>query len=214
MKKNTIAIVAGGSLSETLLPEIKKASYCIGVDRGAWWLLSHDILPNEAIGDFDSVTQEERGIIDDRIAIVSSYPKEKDATDLELGMEKAIALQPTRITIYGSIGSRMDHTLAGVWLLDTYSQKYEGDMRVVDENNELRIVRNSCTVEAHPTYYYYSLFSLTPSSVVSLEGFAYPLDHGILAWGSSLGVSNELKQNKGQITVHEGRVLLIRSRKD
>lgn len=204
-----ISIVAGGTLSEKFLSDIKKADYIIGVDRGAWWLLQNKITPQEAIGDFDSVTQEELAVLEESIPLVSKYPKEKDFTDLELALEKAVNLKSQQIIIYGGIGSRFDQTLASILVLERFSS--QADIHIMDENNEIQFVDRQIDVIKDARFFYYSLISVTDKAVVTLKGFAYPLHEGIISRASTLGVSNELKEKKGSITVHEGKILLIKS---
>ena len=133
----TIAIVAGGAITEILLPQMRAQEKIIGVDRGAWWLLTNAIIPDIAIGDFDSVSPEELQIIKETSPNVAQYKVEKDETDLELAIQLASSFHPKTVKVFGSIGTRMDHTLAGIFLLENY----EMDITVVDESNELSVIR-------------------------------------------------------------------------
>ena len=45
-----------------------------------------------------------------------------------------------------------------------------------------------------------------------LQGFYYPLEDATLVGDSSLGVSNEIVEEKGEIYVREGCLLVIESR--
>ncbi|MEJ7160166.1 thiamine diphosphokinase, partial [Staphylococcus caprae] len=47
---------------------------------------------------------------------------------------------------------------------------------------------------------------------LSLVGFKYNLNHQPLEKGSTLTLSNEVKEKIAQIEVHDGQVLQIRSR--
>lgn len=210
MKKKTLVIVAGGDLSLTLLPDIKRGNYIIGADYGAYWLLTHGVIPNEAIGDFDSVSKEEMQLINECVSLVNIYPKEKDFTDLELALERAIQLTPNEIVIYGATGGRFDHTMGASLLLERFSDSCVF-IRCIDERTEVALITGMLTIYKNKKYQYYSLFSLTEKSVVSLRGFYYTLDKGILKRGSTTGMSNELVEKKGQITVHEGTLLFIKS---
>lgn len=210
MKKKTIIIVAGGDLFLKLLPEIKKGDYIIGADYGAYWLLFHGVTPDEAIGDFDSVSKEELQLIEECIPMVSKYPKEKDYTDLELALERAIQMKPKEIVIFGATGGRLDHTLGACLLLEKFSDSGIF-IRCVDVSSEITLVTNTLTINKDKKHQYCSLFSLTEKSIVSLYGFYYSLDKGILKRGSTTGVSNELVKKKGQIAVHRGTLLCIKS---
>lgn len=210
MKHKTITIIGGSFIHTSLLSDIKKASYIIACDRGAYWSLIHGIVPNEAVGDFDSVSKEEMQLINECVSLVNTYPKEKDFTDLELALERAIQLTPNEIVIYGATGGRFDHTMGASLLLERFSDSCLF-IRCVDEKTEVALITDMLTIYKNKKYQYYSLFSLTKKSVVSLKGFYYTLDKGILKRGSTTGMSNELVEKKGQITVHEGTLLFIKS---
>ena len=47
--------------------------------------------------------------------------------------------------------------------------------------------------------------------VISLTGFKYPLDHKYIEFSSTLGVSNEIKEEIGTIIIHEGEALVFES---
>lgn len=59
----SIIIVAGGSLDMSQVKEKieeTKNPFVIGADRGAIFLLDAGIIPSLAVGDFDSITVDER----------------------------------------------------------------------------------------------------------------------------------------------------------
>ena len=58
----------------------------VGVDRGSLWILEEDLPLALAVGDFDSVTAEERQVIQKRAQHFVQAQPEKDDTDLELAL--------------------------------------------------------------------------------------------------------------------------------
>lgn len=211
MKYKTIAIIGGYSVSEDFVSEIKKASYIIACDRGAYWLLNHTIIPNEAVGDFDSVSKEQMQLITECVPLVRIYPKEKDYTDLELALECATQLKPKEIVIYGAIGGRLDHTLGAFYLLEQY-KNVTIKITCIDEQNQIELVKKQSIISKNKTFKYYSLIPLTDNVEVSLKGFKYALHKAILKRGKTIGISNELISSKGIIIVYTGYLLLISSR--
>ena len=89
-----ILIFGNGKLSKKFLQEIHEGDYVIGVDRAAYWLIRQGRIPDVAIGDFDSVTKKEFGLIKKSIKTIKTYPKEKNSTDMELAMMHAKSLDP------------------------------------------------------------------------------------------------------------------------
>ncbi len=211
MQNKTIVLVANGSLDDVLCTYIPANAIVVGVDKGAIWLLKHGFIPHIAIGDFDSVTNQELEIIKKNISEIETYPRQKDATDMELAFRWALRKKPEEIRILGGIGSRLDHSLATVQLLER-NRKNSVRIVVFDTHNRMELVRGQLQIEKTKEYAYYSIIPATRFAVVSLKGFAYPLTKGVIRRGSTLGVSNELVDVKGTIIVHEGRVWLIGSR--
>ena len=206
-----IAIVAGGTLSYAMKKRIKKASYVIGVDRGAYWLLENHIIPDLAIGDFDSVSGRELALIEKEVGIVEKHPKEKDVTDLELAIDHACTLRPKTIEVFGVIGSRMDHTWAGIQLLQRIkSHNILG--YIVDNFNEISLVSGFVSLHKSQTYKYISFFPFHDRASVTLSGFRYNASRRVFVSGSSLGVSNEIVSSPAKVVIHDGMLLVVRSR--
>lgn len=114
MKK--IGIAAGGPTD--LWPDkLPIVSHWIGVDRGTIHLMAKGIVPDIAVGDFDSLSEPERVELKQQIAkVVSSHP-EKDDTDTELAMEIAVNNFPDcSYELIGATGGRIDHLLSNLWL--------------------------------------------------------------------------------------------------
>lgn len=214
MKKtqSTIAIVAGGTLDVVLLSEMRKADFVIGVDRGAWWLLQHGVVPDAAVGDFDSVTPEEFARIEKRVHAIVRHPPEKDETDLELAARYAADNHARKVKIYGALGSRFDHGHAGVHVLRMLAS-YNIKGYIVDNFCKISIVvRRIERVEKDPRYAYVSVFPFGGDAIISLKGFKYPVTRRRFATGSTLGVSNEVLAEVGFISVHKGTALVVQSR--
>lgn len=210
-KNSSIAIVAGGRFDLEVLPRIRKTDYIIGVDRGAYWLLEHKIIPDIAIGDFDSVSKKEFQTIESNVNKIIRHTPEKDATDLELAVDHAIGLKPKEAGIFGAIGTRFDHNFAGIQvLLKLSSHNIYG--YIVDNFNEIYIVRHRSILQHSDKFPYVSIFPLTDKAIVTLSGCRYNVSRREFVRGSTLGVSNELTISSGHVTVHTGEILLIRSR--
>lgn len=211
MSKRVI-VVGGGQLDEGMLQEIRSGDFLIGADRGALFLIEHGIIPQLAVGDFDSVSEEEKIVIKRMVpAWIECDPVDKDDTDTELALKQAIQQQPAEIILLGVTGSRLDHTLSNIYLLRLASDAGVC-CRIMDAHNEVRLVCKK-TVISRGMYAYISLIPLTPFvRGVTLAGFKYPLTDKELTMGSSLSVSNQLEEETGTIEVKEGLLLVIQSK--
>jgi thiamine pyrophosphokinase len=206
-----VAIVGNGTLDASMVEPIKTADSIVGVDYAAFWLLVHDIIPDVAIGDFDSVTEEEVAVIRKKVKTVASFPPEKDFTDMELAIEHAAKLHPSEIIIYGGVGSRLDHSVGNILLLSRFVDA-PFSVRLVNATNECRVVNKNSTIHKSSRFRYVSLLSLTDESVITLKGFKYEIESQKILRGQTVGISNEITGEKGCITVYAGVVLLIQSR--
>ncbi len=213
-----ICIMAGGPTE--FLPDLhlykERTDIWVGVDRGAFVLLQHGIVPNLALGDFDSVTSEELKIIQEQLSEITFFPSEKDETDLELAIDWAIDQKPRNIYIFGATGGRMDHFLANIQLLQKERiLKGIGDINIymLDEKNSLTVkTPGTYIIEGDSTKKYFSLLSVTESvSGITLSGFKYPLNGAKLTRGSTLCISNELISECGNVSFEKGIIMMVRS---
>jgi thiamine pyrophosphokinase len=210
--KKSIAIVANGSLSEKFCAEIKNANIIIGVDRGAYWLLQHTITPDIAVGDFDSCTKKEFEEIKKRVSDIQTFKADKDFIDTELAVDVALGKKSQEIIIYGGTGTRFDHTMATVSLLERCMRlKISAELR--DETNVIQLIgRGRTIIKRREGYRYVSIIPYTKEIVVSLKQLKYPLNYKKIVQGMTLGVSNEFKGSEATVTIHEGLALVIQSK--
>lgn len=201
-----VSIVAGGILADSLLPAITQGNTIIGVDRGAAWLLEHGVIPDIAVGDFDSVTVYELQAIQKKVPRIEQHPAEKNETDLELALSIAQTYQPNEIIIYGSTGFRLDHTIASLFLLESLPQV---KIIIRDENNSIQLVTHEARIQKNHTFF--SVLPITSRAEVSITGAKYPLRHFTMHRQKSLGVSNEVVSKQARVRVHSGKVLVIES---
>ncbi len=209
-KVHTIAIIAGGTPPDRFLRDIRHADLIIGADRGALWLTKHDIHPDIAIGDFDSVTMREKSQIATYAKRMLVYPPEKDATDLELAIDESVKLAPKTVVIYGAFGSRFDHSLAALhMLLKLESHNISG--QIVDNFNKISIVRRQIRIKRDAKFQYVSILPIQSSATVSLRGFYYNLTCVRIESASTRGISNEIIAADASILVHNGKIVVIQS---
>jgi len=211
MKTQEVIICTGGQLGDWCLPYIKKDAVLIGVDRGSAFLVEHGFIPDMAVGDFDSVTPEVKEHIRAHSKqMLDCDPIDKDFTDTEIAFRLAMDMRPSSITVIGAIGTRFDHSFANVQLLAIAVQN-DLDAVIIGEHNQIRVIKQQLTVYKS-RFSNVSLLPLTPSVTgIYLHGFQYPLVNATLTLGQSLGVSNVLSSDSGQIDINEGLLLVIQS---
>lgn len=211
MLNRRIVIVSGGTVSQHVFTHIEETDYLIGADRGALKLIEHGLTPDLAIGDFDSVSEELLIHIQLQSKQFDSCdPVDKNYTDTELALQRAISMQPNSILLLGATGTRFDHTLSNIHLL-RHALEHHIPMTIMDDHNKIQLLDSQLTVKQEG----YQSISLLPLSMevtgIHLEGFAYPLHEASLTLGQSLGISNVLVEPNGSISISSGLLLVIAS---
>lgn len=207
-------IVAGGNAPSKalLVKEAAIADYIIGVDKGIEYLYENNIKPNIILGDFDSINPSLLKDIKEIVTEVLTFPEEKDFTDSQLALKKALDLMMDEIVLLGVTGSRIDHTLANIGLL--YQCLQAGVKATIkDDKNILFMVDKSTTLEVNEGGY----FSLVAYGGIveglSIKNGKYELNHYNLLPHDNITISNEFIGKDVDITFEKG-ILLIAYTKD
>lgn len=174
----------------------------IGIDRGALIAIRQGIPLKCAIGDFDSVSEQERTEISNNCPIVV-LPSHKDETDTEQGIVYAQEQGYEELILYGGIGGRLDHTLANVYLLTNRELPFT----LMDEHHEIKVLKKG--IYQIPKRFTYLSFLALEDSVITETGVAYPLYERKLTTKDIYPISNEITDEYADVIIHYGRVLMI-----
>ena len=210
MQGRTVVVVAGGhpSTVPSPLPDLPVEITVIAADSGIDLALTLGLHVDVAIGDFDSVSAAGLATVEAAGALVERYPAEKDATDLELALDAAIALEPSHVVVVGTAGGRLDHLLGSILLLG--AARYAGvTVDAYLDGNRLSVIRRSRTLAGSPGDVVSLLPAHGPAEGVSTTGLAYPLHGETLPAGTSRGVSNVFATTEAQITVARGCLIAV-----
>mgnify|MGYP002224189049 CR=1 FL=1 len=173
----------------------------IAVDGGFASLAAVDCAPDLAMGDFDSLGYVPEGMS------VKAFSPEKDASDMELALEEALARGADAVEVYGALGgAARPHggELAALGLLcraggSLWPQWGERErIAFLVGPGELRLPALPSGIV--------SVFSLTDVSTgVVEEGLKYGLDGVALTNRTSWGLSNELVGTPARIALEAAR---------
>ena len=210
-----VHIMAGGP--KKYIPELdsySKEACWIGVDRGVIYLMEKSLPIYAAFGDFDSISEEELHVMEEKAGIIKRFKPEKDETDMELALLWAIKEGATVIRLFGATGGRLDHTIANLQLLlrEAIENKHI-KVEIIDKQNNISVVQaGTHTVKENQDYKYISFFPYSTKIIgLTLEGFKYPLVRRNLPASSTLCISNELIRETGTFSFDEGILMVIRS---
>ena len=209
---NIVIITSYIDTNLSLLPYTKDTDFIICLD-GGWDIASaKNITVDLIMGDMDSL----KGGLPENVPIERFKP-EKDYTDLELALKKAIYLNGKNITIIGGMGGRLDHTMANIQLLSQYTDFFDS-LTMKDGRNECFVLnknQNKGIVLPYDDNCYFSVFSLSDKCTgLTINNAKYPLTDYTLPRTGSLCVSNEfIGEKDAVISIENGTLLVIISKK-
>jgi thiamine pyrophosphokinase len=211
-----VGIVAGGP--RICIPDLKtfdeQEMYWIGVDKGVQYLLDEQIVPDLAVGDFDSIRESEWKRIKEKVRNIKKYRPEKDETDMELAIEYGVKQNPNTISLFGATGGRLDHFLANISLLVNEKwSKSSIDFKIIDRQNIISVHRpKKYEIRKLPDKPYVSFLPVNGHvEGLTLTGFKYSLHNYTAIFGSTRCISNELIEEKGTFSFTSGILMMVRS---
>ena len=208
-----IIILANGELPDTHKAQslLHKDDYIICADGGTRHALTLGVRPDLIIGDMDST---EKGILQkfrEESVNVELYPRDKNETDLELAINRAIELNPKQIVIMAALGGRLDQTLANIALL-TDPRLSTFDVRLDDGLEETFLCRDQAEVHGRSG----DIVSLLPwqgeVSETQTTNLKWVLHKETLYPDKTRGISNEMMDDTASISIRSGLLLIVHRR--
>lgn len=198
-------IISAGSIADYTYTKgfIEKGDFVICADGGLAHAKNMGIVPDLTVGDFDSYQGEVTGE-------VVRFNPEKDYTDTHIAVTEALKRGYKEILLLGATGTRLDHTLSNIGLLE-YILKKGASGCIVNETNKIMVIDKSSTIKREEGWH----LSLIPIGVVkgvTLKNLKYPLDNYDLKFAESLAVSNEFTDTDARIEIKEGSLIVIKSK--
>ena len=204
-------IISGGQLEKDYLIDVVNRiddAYIIAADRGALLASEAGIRVDKAIGDFDSVSDDDRKMIFEKYDVEVLIP-EKDDTDTEHALRYAISLEPEEIIMLGCTGSRLDQTLASIRMLKLACEKGI-PAYVQDRNNRIRVAKGKTELNKSKAFGNY--LSIVPygdkAEGVTLKGLKYSVENYTMTADNSLGISNELASDEAEILCDDYLIIM------
>lgn len=195
-------LIFGAAEFDGLLFSITKEDYVIAADSGLQHLQSIGIKPNVVLGDFDSL-----GYIPEEGKV---FPVEKDDTDVMLAVRHGMEQGYREFYIYGALGGkRLDHTIANLQTL-AFLRSHGARGFLIGKDQILTVIEKESIHFSSAATGIFSVFSLEKYAMgVDLQGVKYELKNGTLSGDFPLGVSNHFINKDSEISVKEGKILII-----
>lgn len=186
-------------------------NYIIGADGGCNHLFKMNITPNYILGDLDSIKGEVIEYYENKNVIFKRYPSHKDETDSEICIYLAKWLGADEIDLFGTLGGRIDHTLANIGLMN-YIKENNMKPRILTSEEEILMVKNETINLKGKKGDTISVISINGESKgVTLKKLEYPLDNATVNHLSPLGISNVMLEDECIISIKDGCALIIRN---
>lgn len=230
---NAYIITGGDVLLENIKIDLDEGDIVIAADSGFETAKKLKLPVDVIVGDMDSIKIDlPRGIETIKL------PTEKDVTDTEAAVELAIERGAESICIVGGIGTRVDHTLASLGILEGIEGLFSAPLgkrrrffglakqarysrriyaTLTNGYNRVRFIRNDSVIIPRSPYFKYLSLICADEFVkgVQLDGVKYPLKNATLSRRSQYySVSNEISGNCAFISVRNGGVYIIESYDD
>lgn len=207
-------IITNGEIKnvEYIKKIIREDDYIISVDGAIKYVFKMDIVPDIALGDFDSIEPGLLEIIKEKNIPMETFPCKKDKTDTELAIDLAIEKGSSDIILLGGLGSRIDHSFTNLALMARLCRKGI-KCRVFNENNDCYFIKDKIIFNNIEKIYNISIVPISSEVVVKkTEGLYYPLENATIPLGSSWGVSNVAIEDKVCIEISKGIAMIILAR--
>jgi thiamine pyrophosphokinase len=208
-----IIIFANGELSDPNKARrlVQNEDYIICADGGTRHALALGFKPALVIGDMDSAEKEQLQKLQQTDVSIELFPHDKNETDLELAIHRAVELNPRQILIVAALGGRLDQTLANIALLtDLRLSKF--DIRLDDGLEEIFLCREQVQVHGKNG----DIVSLIPwggaVAEVQTKNLKWVLNKETLYPDKTRGVSNEMTGDTVSVSIGSGLLLIVHRR--
>lgn len=204
-------VVADGEPDARDADHLTDAGLIVAADGGARWLDGVGVRPHVLIGDLDSVDEDLVARLAAGGTVVERHPVDKDASDAELAIERALASGANEVVMLGALsGDRLDHELANLLLLADPSRRVR-DLSIVRGGTVVRALHGGERLSLLGAIG--DLVSLLPiggdAEGVRTEGLRFPLAGDSLRLGPSRGLSNVVVDPPASVSLERGTLLVV-----
>ena len=218
-----IIVVIGGPLEEgairrwlhqQLQQKDNQKFHFIGVDGGCLKLMEEELPIDLAIGDFDSISVEDKETLKDYASNMIEFPSEKDFTDFEEALMWVAKEYPQqKIHVLGAFGGRVDHAISCLWaMFRPELQALIPYLSLEDEWNHISfLIPGDYVIEKLNHTKYLSFITTSPIKQLSLKNVKYTLNNQDYDFPIAL-ISNEFIEDKMEISFKSGGIIVGQTR--
>jgi thiamine pyrophosphokinase len=184
------------------LIDYRESDYVIGVDQAILSLYKQRVPIHLAVGDFDSLNNH--GMLS-QLNVVR-LNQVKDVTDTHQALIEAVKVDPDEIIMVGGLGGeRIEHFLIHTMFFNEFPK-----LVIKDEKSTLFLLEKGMHELKGNEFF---TFIAYPKATLSLSGFKYDISSYHLMTYDPLCISNEIDGDVGHVNVHDGKVLVVITKK-
>ena len=209
----TAVVVLGGTPPTRAIKQyIPAHQLVIAADSGLHGAIDLGLRVNVVIGDMDSVDKAVLAAVEANGTTVTQLPRDKDSTDAELALLKAVEMGATKIVLITKGGGRLDHELGVFAVLQNPSLRH-CTIQAMWDNSILHLIHgpSSVTITGKQGSNVGLIAAGGAASGITTTGLKWALANETLAPHSSRGISNQLVEETAVISLQEGSLFVVQS---
>jgi thiamine pyrophosphokinase len=206
--RHTLIFIGGDPPHPNVRQHLPTDAYVIAADSGYANAVALGFVPNELVGDMDSITAVDLSDARDSNVLISQFPNDKDLTDTEIAISSALKHLSSHITVVSGGGDRFDHVLGMVHSLASCAGTVNTTLLI----GTARVSYVSYTREFQLDTQPREIVSLIPiggDMTITTTGLQWELNNDTLQSFASRGVSNIATGASVSISVTNGCLAII-----
>ena len=210
-----VVVIGGGALSTRALDAVRDDAVVIAADSGLDHAVAAGLRPAVLVGDLDSISASGRMWAYARGVEIHEHPTDKDATDTEIAISRALEVPEVRqLLLVGGVDEagerRLDHQLATILALGHNSLAGLASVRAVLGGTGLAMLHpgRHSVLDLEPGQLFSLLALHGPCRGVTVTGARWPLTDAVLTGTEARGVSNEATEHT-EVLVASGVLTVV-----
>jgi len=210
-----VVVIGGGALSTRALDAVRDDAVVIAADSGLDHAVAAGLRPAVLVGDLDSISASGRMWAYARGVEIHEHPTDKDATDTEIAIARALEVPEVRqLLLVGGADEagerRLDHQLATILALGHTSLAGLASVRAVLGGTGLAMLHpgRHSVLDLEPGQLFSLLALHGPCGGVTVTGARWPLTDAVLTGTEARGVSNEATEHT-EVLVASGVLTVV-----
>ena len=211
--QSILVVVGGGPVR---VPAAVRADLVVAADSGLDAARAVGLRPDVLVGDLDSISEAGLAWASEAGVLIETHPADKDHTDTDLALHRAVGLGGRHLTLLASDGAdstghRLDHLLGTLAALGAPALAACETVTAFVGGTALHVVHPGRSVALHlrPGAVFSLVAAHGPCEGVTLSGARWPLDNASLPASSTRGISNEALDDTVEVAVAHGIVTVI-----